>query len=664
MKTLSTLVAVVCMLSFHGEAQPLLSPRAIALGAYDATVRDVRGFSANAAGLGSMKDWDFHTATFLPTGTGGSRFVFNGFSLGKRIPGENAVAFQYSPGALQEFVIPSSEKINGQNIAAVRTISYQEPIAVGIAHQFSPALAVGIGARMRTTSVDDPQFRLELADSTIVPIPATSEVRTWLLDPAILWKPVAQVTLSAVGRGAVALNDRSLPPEFAGYALPRSAALEMGLTFEASPGISLMADMSTARHGACGIEWLPGLNLSLRGGAYMDGSTPRFIDALGIGLGWSYQFLDFDMAYLRFTDRTTRAGTAPVTSLDASTIHNVSMNPFTTDRVAISVKAFFGPMRQPLVRIEGVDVSAGVFPAASEAFAYRPLGKVRVHSVANSPIDVRASFYLDGFMDQPTETPLVHLAPGDVADLPLTAVFTDRIRSVQKTVVKDAEVRVSAVASEDFDDKVQTRIVLHGRNDWDGDVMSLRYFVTPDDPAVIRYSRDILLGLRDSLLSTPRGLEPFEKAKLLFNAFAGKLIFVNDPRLTADYVQYPSETLSLRGGDCDDMTVCFTSLLSSIGIATAFVDVVPPGHPDDAHIYLLFDTGLDPAFGKSLSDNPKRYVVRKNSTGRETLWIPVETTVITRGFEAAWARGAEEHFQHTDIDLGLIKGWVRIVDVN
>ena len=184
------------------------------------------------------------------------------------------------------------------------------------------------------------------------------------------------------------------------------------------------------------------------------------------------------------------------------------------------------------------------------------------------------------------------------------------------------------------EDRSQTRVVVRGRNDWDGNAESLRFFVRPADPEVLRTTRDILLAARDSLASG--GLELLSKARALFDAFAGKLVYVNDPRLTADYVQYPEETLRLRGGDCDDMTVCFASLLGSIGVAAAFVDVVPPANPGDAHIYLLFDTGLDPKYASNIAQNPKRYVLRTSRDGKETVWIPIETTVIMKGFAEAW----------------------------
>jgi hypothetical protein len=217
--------------------------------------------------------------------------------------------------------------------------------------------------------------------------------------------------------------------------------------------------------------------------------------------------------------------------------------------------------------------------------------------------------------------------------------------------------------ADEADDRAQTHVLIHGKNDWDGGVESLRYFVTPDEPDIIRYSRDVLLRNRDSSEAGPPELASFRNARVLFTTFSGRMTYVADPKQSADYVQYPSETLKLGGGDCDDMTVCFASLLSSIGISTAFVDVVPPAHPEEGHIYLLFDTGVDPRFGASIAENPKRYVVRKGKTGSETIWIPVETTLVTRSFADAWDAGAQRYFDDVIVGLGLIKTWVRIVDV-
>jgi hypothetical protein len=111
------------------------------------------------------------------------------------------------------------------------------------------------------------------------------------------------------------------------------------------------------------------------------------------------------------------------------------------------------------------------------------------------------------------------------------------------------------------------------------------------------------------------------------------------------------------------MTVLLSSLLNSIGVSTAFVDVVPAGRPEGGHVYLMFDSGVSPERASAISENPKRYTVRKGPEGRESVWIPVETTEIMKGFEQAWSVGAREYFDDVEIGLGLVQGWVRIVDV-
>ena len=229
--------------------------------------------------------------------------------------------------------------------------------------------------------------------------------------------------------------------------------------------------------------------------------------------------------------------------------------------------------------------------------------------------------------------------------------------------MRDADLFVHANPAEEHDDHFQTRVLVRGRNDWNGEVSLLKYFVSPDDPDVLKFSRSSLVPHKARLDTLPGMMQNFEKAMIVFSELARQLQYVGDPKRSQDFVQYPSETLLLRSGDCDDMSVCYASLLGSMGIATAFVDVVPPGEPDQSHIFVMFDTGLDPSRAEGISDNPKRYVVRKNSRGAESVWIPVETTEMTGGFDEAWTKGAEEYFQAAEVRLGIVKGWMNIVDI-
>ncbi len=664
---LCSLVVGMGMFESSTYAQSLFNPRSMAIGAYDPLVSDTRSFTDNPAGLVNIRDWDLSVTTYLPTASGSQGFVFQGMSLGKKLFDNGAVALQYSQGSALEFVIPTTfAALDSSPVSVDKRVRYEEPFAAAAAYKITDGLSIGLSGRFVKQRITDTQYQF-LVDSgagRFVPLPdKVSDVDVMTFDVGVQWKPTDPITLSFVGRNLLQATNGAFPDELESFKLSDKRFLDVGAGVHILPSLSVSAQYSTAQAGAFGVEWSPGYDLAIRSAMYMSNDASPFVSAVGAGIGWSYRFFSADVAYLRFTSQTDREGTSQVHEFDPSTITNINLNRYTGDRVQLSLKAIFGNIRTSLASIEKVEMTGGIYPSAFESFAYKPVGKVYAKNISNRPIEARARFFVERYMDAPTESQPVYILPGDVKEIPITAVFNEQVKGVDHMMVREANVYVSATPAEDYDDKYATPVLIYGKNDWDGSVYSLRYFVTPDDPVVIRYTRDILLQNKDSLNGVSTALEPYRKATLLFNAFAGKLIYVNDPKQSADNVQYPAETLRLRGGDCDDMTVCFSSLLNSIGISTAFVDVVPPADSSQSHIYLLFDSGLDPKYGDAISVNAKRYIIRKNPKGLETVWIPVETTVITRGFDAAWSQGAQEYFDDVQLGLGLIKGWVKVVDV-
>ena len=85
-----------------------------------------------------------------------------------------------------------------------------------------------------------------------------------------------------------------------------------------------------------------------------------------------------------------------------------------------------------------------------------------------------------------------------------------------------------------------------------------------------------------------------------------------------DSVSLARETLKVRGGDCDDLTVLFCSLLESVSIPTAYILV--PGH-----IYAAFDTGVPAAAWQDV--HPER---RMTFAFDGSLWVPLEVTLIEK----------------------------------
>lgn len=162
-------------------------------------------------------------------------------------------------------------------------------------------------------------------------------------------------------------------------------------------------------------------------------------------------------------------------------------------------------------------------------------------------------------------------------------------------------------------------------------------------------------------------VKPFENARVIFNELTRREIrYQSDPNVPYykdDRVQFAMETLEIESGDCDDLVVLYTSLLQSLGIKTAFIQVRDP-ESSMAHLFMMFDTNIPVESAAAISTNEKRYIIREDGRGERHIWIPVETTLLAHGFEEAWQKGALNYLKDAKIRDGLSDGWVQIVDLN
>lgn len=165
---------------------------------------------------------------------------------------------------------------------------------------------------------------------------------------------------------------------------------------------------------------------------------------------------------------------------------------------------------------------------------------------------------------------------------------------------------------------------------------------------------------KEELEKTNGVISTFDKIKILFNNFVKEMIYVSDPRSSVEYVQFPEETIKVKGGDCDDLSVAFASLLESIGIETSFVDY--KSESGISHVNLLINTGLQPSQSNLITVNDKKYFVREDENGKDKIWVPVEMTSLTE-FETAWSLGSEKFYEEAVEDLGLAKNAVEIIDI-
>ncbi|HEY6437977.1 MAG TPA: transglutaminase domain-containing protein, partial [Ignavibacteriaceae bacterium] len=197
-------------------------------------------------------------------------------------------------------------------------------------------------------------------------------------------------------------------------------------------------------------------------------------------------------------------------------------------------------------------------------------------------------------------------------------------------------------------------------NAWDGNVVNLRYFINKDVSFSMNYSKNVLSESKTVLDTLPLALHDFKKAEILFNNFVKKMIYVSDPRASVEYVQFPQQTFELKGGDCDDLSVAFCSVLESVGIQTALVDYKSNG--EIRHVNVLLNTKLSTEQARLITNNDSKYFLRKNEQGKDEVWIPVETTSLT-DFSEAWNIGVEKFNREAIDELGIASGKVEIIDV-
>ena len=180
----------------------------------------------------------------------------------------------------------------------------------------------------------------------------------------------------------------------------------------------------------------------------------------------------------------------------------------------------------------------------------------------------------------------------------------------------------------------------------------------------MQLSRDLIKNLK---LSQSDLTTKFKSAQHIFNTLGQMNIkYQSDPNIPFyqdDYVQYADETISRKTGDCDDLVVLYNSLLESLGIKTAFIQVQDPDE-ELAHLYMMFDTGLLPEQGYLISSNEKRFIIHEHTSNKKNLWIPVETTLIEEGFEEAWVSAAEAYLKDGVVRNGFLEGWIKIININ
>lgn len=284
-----------------------------------------------------------------------------------------------------------------------------------------------------------------------------------------------------------------------------------------------------------------------------------------------------------------------------------------------------------------------IFPTLLKYYDTAPIGWIEI--VNSEPDDIRnvsVSVFIPEYMDEPTKgKPLPLVRKGGKERIDLYALLNDKVLTVTEGMLKNAKVTVEYSIldkTKKFETTETVSILDRNALTWD-DTRKAAAFVTAKDPALLEYAKQVASLARSS--QSVAGDMNLRIAIALFEAMSASGIkYVTDPKSsyatidenseTVDFMQFPTQTIKYRSGDCDDLTTLYCALLESVGVSSAMITV--PGH-----IFPAFALSLDPSAIPAYFSDPSTYFVADG-----VAWVPVEATILQKGFFQAWHEGARE----------------------
>jgi hypothetical protein len=317
--------------------------------------------------------------------------------------------------------------------------------------------------------------------------------------------------------------------------------------------------------------------------------------------------------------------------------------PINSFKTGLGLSLNLGELVQPLPRVSVEKTGQRrIFPVSYAWYENHEIAMVKIYNNEPNVITgVELSFYLERYMNQPTLFAAIpRLGPGESAEFPVTALFNESLLELIENINTNSVVSVGYRSlGMKKEAKVPMSMPVYHRNafSWDDDRRAAS-FVSSGDPGAVYFARFVEAAVRKSVNADTGLPKNILLAIALFEALdlyginylvdpASSYVELSENSSSLDNLNYPYQTLMYRGGDCDDLSILFCSLLESLGIRTAFITT--PGH-----IYAAFDAGIT---GEEAGTAGSDFIYDNG-----TYWLPVEITASDEGFAEAWRLGSEE----------------------
>lgn len=621
---------------------------------------------SNIANYSTTKDWEFSIAlnSILNSKT---NINLKSFSIGKRII-DHYLYMKYSPGIKQDFIFNSrTEVLIGDSIQKYKSnLTYSEKYAIGYSYNFSNKFSAGFSLRYFQQKFAE-EYPAYFSNDTTNIIQIKNEVtnkKYWCGDIGIEYLPYENLSFSLSSTNLAILKDFDAEDEESEfeikttkYNIKQNKGILFGFKYYPNDNIALLGEVESNKSFIFGTNYNLNLsNSSLTFGATIlhDKHQLPFIAGVIPSINYSNYLFSISLSYLKYFDNRSEAKS--LEQFKNYGIKSIQNNFFSQDRINLMLNFALSFKENKQIKFVDLETDSEIFPNFAENYIDIPIAIGKVVNLTDKIVSIKPSCYIENITSEPIYSPIITAQPLDTVEVPFF-ILVDESKSVkEKTKISQANFYLTSINKEP-DDEIQRPILIHNINSWDGKVSNLRYFVKSDLDYSNKYSFKIL-NRNKGIENNP--LKSFEKIKLLFTGFARNMNYVSDRRASVDFVQFPNETLELRGGDCDDLSVCFSSILESIGIQTAFIDYKPIN--GIGHVTLLLNTNLSPNESELITINQRKYFVRKNYSEKEELWIPIEITSLNN-FDEAWNLGANKFYSEAIDNFGLSKGTVEIIDI-
>lgn len=621
----------------------------------------LNSFESNPSSYSNLKDWGFSFSY-------GSEFASNvtnnlyQISAGRTI-GDHYLSIRYTPGYQKEFNFKSGEALilnNSESISLTSKYTYKELFGLGYSYKLNPKFSIGFSTRF---------FKQDFVNETVTPVfsdtiyfisgSETDNADYWRIDLGFVWHPIRNLALNLSSINLLTAINNVDNEDNTKFKLKSERALLAGLNY--SPAQQLNLFLNYESNSSFQTGFTTGFNLGenhigFAASVLHDKYQNPFIAGIVPGILFSSNLFDASLNWIKyFSDRKSSAS---FKDFSETGLNNIINNRFSYDKILLTVNFKLNTKIEQKVKFIDVKINKNIYPALGENYINIPFATAKVVNLTDKKLSVKPAVVIQGINDEKIQSPVISIFPQDTSDIDFYTIIPDSYSNV-KPEISFANFYLF-VDSDEPNDEFQNAILINGINAWDGNVRNLKYFIQRDQNFALNFSKKVISENKSTLDTVINALSDFYKAKIIYNSFSKHLTYTADPRASAEYVQFPRETIELKGGDCDDLSVCYSALLESIGIETALIDYKSDNSV--RHVSVMFNTRLSPQSAYLITENDTKYFIRKNETGIDELWIPVETTELSN-FENSWSIGAEKFHNEALNNLGLIKGNIELIDI-